>query len=55
MKKVTYEVVLKRHKLVEKGMSDEQVQKNVQKEADMYYYESTDECRTRVLSIEDMD
>ena len=27
MKKVTYEVVLKRHKLVEKGMSDEQVQK----------------------------
>ena len=55
MKKVTYEVILKRHKLVGKEKTEEQVQKEVQKEADMCYWESTDGCTTRVLSIEDID
>ena len=55
MKKVTYEVILKRHKLVGKEKTEEQVQKEVQKEADMCYWESTDGCTTRVLSIEDIE
>lgn len=53
-KKVEYEVIIKRHGIFA-GETDEDVAKEVQKQADYMFYQNSDSCETRITKCEDME
>lgn len=53
-KKVTYEVKL-RHRAVMANATDEEIAREVQKQADQFYWMSSVSCRADVVSIDALD
>jgi len=53
-KKVEYEVVIKKHAILN-GETDEDIAKEVQKQADYQYYQNSDSCEARVIKITDLE
>ena len=53
-KKVVYEVTLTKKKMLNTD-TNEEIVRNVQKDADMHYWQTTETCETSVLEIEDME
>ena len=53
-KKVKYEVTLQKHGIME-GDTQEDIQKEVQRQADYQFYQSADSCEIKILEVVDLD
>lgn len=53
-KKVEYEVVIKRHGIFD-AETDEDVEKEVQRQADFMFYQNSDSCEAKVIKIDDLE
>lgn len=53
-KKVEYEVTIKKHGIFE-GETDEDVAKEVQRQADYQFYQTADSCDVKINKVTDLD
>jgi hypothetical protein len=54
-KKVTYEVILRKHAIIEDDGTENKVAKEVQRMADYLYYQNSDSVQTTIVSCDDLD
>ena len=54
-KKVTYEVVIRKHAIIEDDGTENKVAKEVRRLADYLYYQNSDSVQTTVVSCDDLD
>ena len=53
-KKVEYKVTIKKHGIME-GDTREEVEKEVQRQADYQFYQTADSCEVEIIAITDLD
>lgn len=53
-KKVEFKVILKKHTIIDVA-TDEEVEKEVQKQADYMFYQSSDSCETEIVKVTDLE
>lgn len=54
-KKVTYEVIIRKHAIIEDDGTENKVAKEVQRMADYLYYQNSDSVQTTIVSCVDLD
>lgn len=54
-KKVTYEVIIRKHAIIEDDGTENKVAKEVQRMADYLYYQNSDSVQTTIVSCDDLD
>ena len=54
-KKVTFEVTIRKHAIIEDDSTENKIAKEVQRLADYRYYQDSDSVQTTVVSCDDLD